>query len=154
MDKLNKEKQRKPVGTGKALLFALMLGVVLFLDSLLFIPLGRVADWNVILLFLLSAGTLLCFYKSLKVDSPGKGVVWGAFTGLVTWTLVGQLLPFDRTPHTSFFARPFSELHLYSFEALPYLIFFVFCLELEHEKEQILFLSLFLKNHTLVVLLT
>ena len=137
MAELKTVKQKKPVGTGKALLFALMLAVALFVESLLFVPLGRVANWNLILLLLLSVVTLLCFYKSLKVDTPARQVVWGAFTGLVTWTLVGQLIPFDRTPHTSAYARPFSELHLYSFEAIPYLIFFVFALGIAYRTKAV-----------------
>lgn len=125
MTTANPKKQEKPVTTLKAILFAVLLGVGVFVESLLFVPLGRVPGWNSILLVVLSLGTLLCVFQSLRVPTPGKKVVWGAFTGLLTWSLLGQLIPYDRVPHTSAFARPFSELPLFSFEAIPYLVFFI-----------------------------
>jgi hypothetical protein len=137
MAKTKKEKIKKPVTTGKAILFAVLLGVGVFVESLFFVPLGRVAGWNSILLVALSLGTLLCFYQTLRVQTPGKRVVWGAFTGLLTWALLGQLIPYDRAPHTSAFARPFSELHLYSFEAIPLLIFFALALAIAYKTKAI-----------------
>jgi hypothetical protein len=137
MANTKKEKTKKPVTTAKAILFAVLLGLGVFVESLFFVPLGRVAGWNSILLVVLSLGTLLCLYQSLRVQTPGKRVVWGAFTGLLIWSLLGQLVPYDRAPHTSAFARPFSELQLYSFEALPYLIFFALVLAIAYKAKAI-----------------
>jgi hypothetical protein len=137
MANTKKEKTKKPVTTAKAILFAVLLGVGVFAVSLFFVPLGRVAGWNSILLVILSAATLLCFAKTLTVDTPGKRVVWGAFTGLLMWFLLGQLVPYERTPPTSAFARPFSMLQLYSFEAIPYLVFLAVTLAIAYKTKAI-----------------
>ncbi len=121
----------------QTIIFSICLFIGMIVQSLFFAPLRRLPGYNIILLAVLAVVSILFVFKTLRSATKGKVIVWGAFTGLLLWTLAGQLIPHYGTPFTSAFPRPFSMFELASFDAVPYLFFFIAILVLGYSAKAI-----------------
>lgn len=81
------------------------------LSDLLFIPLRRVPNYNIFLLLLFSLIFFITILKSITAGTEVKRITYGAFSGLLLWSIIGELCPSLRV-HPSSILNPISAVDI------------------------------------------
>jgi len=105
----------------KSLIFAAGLFLYFLATDLLFLPLRRIPNYNLYLLFFLLTIFFIVIYKAVTSDSPVKRLICGAFCGLILWSVIGELSPSLRV-HPASFLNPICSVDIKHPSAAIYVI--------------------------------
>jgi hypothetical protein len=105
----------------KSLIFAAGLFLYFLVTDLLFVPLRRVSNYNLILLLLFLLIFFIVIYKALTAGSQVKRVICGAFCGLILWSVIGELCPSLRV-HPSSILNPICTVDIKQPSAAIYVV--------------------------------
>jgi hypothetical protein len=104
----------------QSLLFAISLIIYFVVTDLLFIPLKMIPNYNLFLLLLFSLIYFILTYKAVAGASPVKRLIYGAFGGLILWSLIGELCP-SFMGHQASLLKPISTVNIKQPSAAVYL---------------------------------
>ena len=111
----------------RALLFAICLFLYYFLTTILFVFLVRVPNFNLVLLIIFSLIFFLLANKAIGAESPGRRLVYGAFAGLVLWSIIGEICPSARA-HPASIYNPIVAINIKQPHAAVYFLLFLITL--------------------------
>jgi hypothetical protein len=120
----------------RSLLFAVSLILYFVVTDLLFLPLRRIPNYNLFLLLLFSLTFFIVIYRAVSSPSPAKRIIYGAFGGLILWSLIGELCP-SLWAHQASLLDPISTVNIKQPSAAIYLVILLITLIISYLTEGI-----------------
>jgi len=105
----------------KPVIFAVSLFIYFFVTDLLFIPLRRIPNYNLYLLIFFLLVFFTALYNALTAGSQVKRLIYGAFCGLILWSVIGELCPSLRV-HPASLLNPICAVDIKQPSAAVYVV--------------------------------
>lgn len=115
----------------KSFLFVLSLFLYFLITDLIFVPLPKIRNYNLPLLLFFSLIFFILTYKANTAGSQVKRLIYGAFGGLLLWSIIGELCPSLRG-HTLNLLNPISIVNIKQPSSAVYLVILLITLAISY----------------------